>query len=109
MQSGYAPPHLSGSMDRSSRRLLVSRWLTVVCGMAALAFGWWSGLGANPELLAAEPAARDFTAAARFLEAQDRSELLPEFVAMTRRLDALRGEDCREVFPELAALFEAAA
>lgn len=58
MQSGYAPPHLSGSMDRSSRRLLVSRWLTVVCGMAALAFGWWSGLGANPELLAAEPAAR---------------------------------------------------
>ena len=52
--------------------------------------------------------ARDFAAAARFLEAQDCSELLPEFVAMTRRLDALRGEDCREVFPELAALFEAA-
>ena len=58
---------------------------------------------------AAEPAARDFAAAASFMAAQDRSELLPEFVAMTRRLDALRGEDCREVFPELAALFEAAA
>ena len=53
-------------------------------------------------------AARDFSAATRFLEAQDRSELLPEFVAMTRRLDQLRGEDCREVFPELAGLFEAA-
>ena len=54
------------------------------------------------------PAAHDFTAAAHFMEAQDRSELLPEFVAMTRRLDQLRGEDCREVFPELAELFEAA-
>ena len=54
-------------------------------------------------------AAHDFTAAARFIEAQDCSELLPGFVAMTRRLDQLRGEDCREVFPELAGLFEAAA
>ena len=53
------------------------------------------------------PAARDFAAAARFMAARDRSQLLPEFVAMTRRLDRLRGEDCREVFPELAALFEA--
>ncbi len=53
-------------------------------------------------------AARDFALAARFLEAQDYSELLPGFLAMTRRLDELRGEDCREVFPELAALFEAA-
>ena len=53
-------------------------------------------------------AARDFVAAAHFMQAQDYSELLPEFVAMTRRLDRLRGEDCREVFPELAALFEAA-
>ncbi len=52
-------------------------------------------------------AAREFVAAARFIEEQDCSELLPEFVAMTRRLDELRGEDCREVFPELAALFEA--
>jgi len=55
------------------------------------------------------PAAHDFTAAAHFIQAQDRSELLPEFVAMTRRLDQLRGEDCREVFPELAGLFEGAA
>ena len=54
-------------------------------------------------------AAHDFAAAAHFMQAQDRSELLPEFVAMTRRLDQLRGEDCREVFPELAALFEASA
>ena len=54
-------------------------------------------------------AARDFAAAARSLQAQDCSDLLPEFVAMTRRLDQLRGEDCREVFPELAGLFEAAA
>jgi len=52
-------------------------------------------------------AARDFAAAARFMTARDRSELQPEFVAMTRRLDQLRGEDCREVFPELAALFAA--
>ena len=54
-------------------------------------------------------AARDFAAAAHLLQAQDCSELLPGFVAMTRRLDQLRGEDCREVFPELAALFEVAA
>ena len=54
-------------------------------------------------------AARDFAAAARFLQEQDCSDLLPGFVAMTRRLDRLRGEDCREVFPELAPLFEAAA
>ena len=53
-------------------------------------------------------AARDFAAAASFLQEQDRSGLLPEFVAMTRRLDQLRREDCREVFPELAGLFEAA-
>ena len=54
------------------------------------------------------PAARDFVAAERFLQEQDYSELLPGFMAMTRRLDRLRGEDCREVFPELASLFEAA-
>ena len=54
-------------------------------------------------------ATRDFAAAARFMAAQDCSGLLPEFVTMTRRLDQLRGEDCGEVFPELAALFEAAA
>jgi len=54
-------------------------------------------------------AARDFAAAQRFMEEKDCSELLPDFVAMTRRLDHLRGEDCREVFPELAELFEAAA
>ena len=54
-------------------------------------------------------AARVFAAAARSLQAQDCSELLPGFVAMTRRLDELRGEDCREVFPELAELFEAVA
>ena len=53
-------------------------------------------------------AAGDFAAAARSLYAQDCSDLLPAFVAMTRRLDRLRGEDCREVFPELAALFKAA-
>jgi hypothetical protein len=52
-------------------------------------------------------AARGFAAAAHFMQARDRSDLLPEFVAMTRRLDQLRGEDCREVFPELAGLFEA--
>ena len=51
-------------------------------------------------------AARDFAGAARSLQMQDCSELLPEFTAMTRRLDQLRGEDCREVFPELAPLFE---
>ena len=51
-------------------------------------------------------AARDFAAAARFMEAQDRSDLLPGFLAMTRRLDWVRGEDCREVFPELAGIFE---
>ncbi len=49
---------------------------------------------------------RDFATVARLMGVQDRSELLPEFVAMTRRLDQLRGEDCREVFPELAELFE---
>ncbi len=54
-------------------------------------------------------AARDFATAAHLLQAQDCSELLPGFVAMTRRLDELRGEDCREVFPELAELFEAVA
>ena len=53
-------------------------------------------------------AARDFAAGARSLQAQDCHELLPEFVAMTRYLDEQRGEDCREVFPELAVLFEAA-
>ena len=52
--------------------------------------------------------ARDFAAAERFLEAQDRSELLPDFVAMTRRLDRLRGEDCREACPELAPFFKSA-
>ena len=52
--------------------------------------------------------ALDFATAANFLQAQNHSRLLPEFVTMTRRLDRLRGEDCREVFPELAALFEAA-
>ena len=55
------------------------------------------------------PAARGFAAAASLIEGQDLSELLPGFVAMTRSLDRLRGEDCREVFPELAGLFEAAA
>ena len=54
-------------------------------------------------------AARDFADAERSLQTQDCSDLLPGFVAMTRRLDQLRGEDCREVFPELAGLFEAAA
>jgi len=53
-------------------------------------------------------AARDFAAAARSLQAKDYSELLPDFVAMTRELDRLRGEDCREAFPELSPLFEAA-
>ncbi len=53
-------------------------------------------------------AAHGFAAAANLIEAQDCSDLLPAFVAMTRRLDRLRGEDCREVFPELAGLFEAA-
>ena len=53
-------------------------------------------------------AAREFAAAQRFMEEKDCSELLPEFVAMTRRLDQLREEDCREVFPELSPLFEAA-
>jgi len=53
-------------------------------------------------------AARDFAAAARSLQAEDYSQLLPDFVAMTRQLDRLRGEDCREIFPELAPLFEAA-
>jgi len=52
-------------------------------------------------------AARDFAAAAHFMQAEDYSDLVPGFVAMTRRLDELRGEDCREVFPELAGLFEA--
>ncbi len=52
-------------------------------------------------------AACDFRAAQRFMEEKDCSGLLPGFVAMTRRLDQLRGEDCREVFPELAPLFEA--
>ena len=51
--------------------------------------------------------ARDFAAAAHFMQAEDYSDLVPGFVAMTRRLDELRGEDCREVFPELAGLFEA--
>ena len=55
------------------------------------------------------PAACDFAGVARLTGELDRSELLPEFVAMTRRLDRLRGEDCREVFPELAELFEGAA
>jgi len=54
------------------------------------------------------PTARDFAAVTHSLLAQDRSDLLPGFVAMTRRLDRLRGEDCREVFPELAALFDEA-
>ena len=60
-------------------------------------------------LAADGPAARGFAAAAHLMMAQDFGELLPGFVAMTRRLDRLRGEDCGEVFPELAALFEAAA
>ena len=60
-------------------------------------------------LVAGGTVAQDFAAAALSLQAQDCSELLPEFVAMTRRLDQLRGENCCEIFPELAELFEAAA
>ena len=60
-------------------------------------------------LAADGPAARAYAAAERYMEASARDNLLPGFVAMTRRLDALRGEDCREVFPELAGLFEAVA
>ncbi|HVA67308.1 MAG TPA: twitch domain-containing radical SAM protein [Elusimicrobiota bacterium] len=51
-------------------------------------------------------AAQEFAAAERFMEARDESRLLPRFVESTRRLDALRGENCPEVFPELAALFD---
>ncbi len=39
-----------------------------------------------------------------FLKAQDRSALLPKFVEMNRRLDAIRGESFADVFPELAEL-----
>ncbi|HEQ71004.1 MAG TPA: hypothetical protein ENN69_00815 [Spirochaetia bacterium] len=35
----------------------------------------------------------------------DWSGLIPEFVSYTDKLDALRGEDCLSVFPELSPLF----
>jgi radical SAM protein with 4Fe4S-binding SPASM domain len=51
------------------------------------------------------PAAKDFAAAARYLFTEDRSAAFPRLLEKTRRLDALRGENVVEVFPELAPLF----
>ena len=45
-----------------------------------------------------------FEAAVKFMRAQDRSALLPEFRRRTLALDALRGERFAEVFPECAEL-----
>ncbi|MDE2312898.1 MAG: twitch domain-containing radical SAM protein [Elusimicrobia bacterium] len=53
-------------------------------------------------------AAAEFEAAERFLAARDASRLLPDWAKVTRRLDALRGENCREAFPELSPLLEPA-
>lgn len=41
------------------------------------------------------------------LDSADRSALSPQFVARTKALDRLRGEDTEAVFPELGDLFEA--
>ena len=45
-----------------------------------------------------------FEAAVKFMRAQNRSALLPEFRRRTQALDALRGERFAEVFPECAEL-----
>ncbi len=39
-----------------------------------------------------------------FMLSEDRSDLIPEFKAVTRRIDALRGENTASVCPELAGL-----
>lgn len=40
-----------------------------------------------------------------FMESADTSHLLPEFIAFNTQLDALREEDTKAIFPELADLF----
>ena len=40
------------------------------------------------------------------MNSEDTSHLIPEFREMTAKLDGLRNEDTKEVFPELASLFE---
>lgn len=56
---------------------------------------------------AGRDAAGQYRAALAFLDGEDRSAELPRLLARVRALDAIRGEDFRGVFPELASLGEA--
>lgn len=49
-----------------------------------------------------QPVGERWLAAADFMLAEDREDLLPAFKKRTAELDALRGESCAAVFPELA-------
>lgn len=52
----------------------------------------------------ARTVARDFNAVIRFLEEQDLSHKLGDFVSFTQKLDLIRDERFTDVFPELAEL-----
>jgi radical SAM protein with 4Fe4S-binding SPASM domain len=43
-----------------------------------------------------------------FMDSADSSHLLPEFIAFNEQLDALREEDTRTIFPELAPIYNGA-
>ena len=41
-----------------------------------------------------------------YMQAEDQTHLIPEFIRVTNQLDDLRGEDTRQTFPELSQLWE---
>lgn len=51
-------------------------------------------------------ATQGFESAINFLNAQDRSDLIPEFWAKTQQLDAIRNEQIMDVIPEINYLHE---
>jgi MoaA/NifB/PqqE/SkfB family radical SAM enzyme len=47
----------------------------------------------------------EYASVISYIQDDDKTALIPEFIDFTDKLDALRGENFREIFPELASLY----
>jgi MoaA/NifB/PqqE/SkfB family radical SAM enzyme len=97
-------PHILKQPQRLSIQILPPALKQQVVARYTAHLAWLDSFD-DPSLVKMHIVRNEYASVISFIQDQDKTDLLPDFITFTDKLDALRGESFRDIFPELAAIW----
>ncbi len=98
-------PHILKRPERLNIQILPTALKDQVIARYADHLVWLESFQ-DPSLVKMHITKNEYASVISYIQDSDKTALIPEFIDFTDKLDALRGENFREIFPELAPLYD---